>query len=93
MLATYLNDLSGRGDQTATDALELLNCYAFMAFTNFPEKAFEAAWRNSRNLPRDVQPDTVEYIRELSLWHRSYLPGFLRQDSSEDLDMISLRKA
>ena len=91
--ATYLSDRSDRGFQTATDALELLNCYAFMNFTTFPEKAFEEAWRNSRELALDVQPDTEEYITDLSPWHRSHLPGFMRQDSSEALDIISLRKA
>ena len=91
--ATYLSDLSDRRDQTATDALELLNCYAFMTFTNFPETAFEEAWRNSRELCCDVQPCTEEQIDDLSPWHRSHLPSFMRQDSSEDLDMVSLREA
>ena len=88
--ATYL---SGRRDQTAVDALQLLNCYAFMSFTNFPETAFEEAWRNSKKLCRDVQPDTEEQIQDLSPWHKSHLPSFMRQGFSEDLDMISLRKA
>ena len=91
--ATYLSDLSTRGDQAATDALELINIYAFMSFTSFPERAFEEAWQNSRNLHHDVQPDAEERIDELSPWHRSHLPSFMRQNSSEDLDMISLRKA
>ena len=91
--ATYLSDRGDRGDQTAKDALELVSCYAFMNFTKFPEKAFKEAWRNSRKLRRDVQPDTEEHIRELSPWHRSHLPSFMRQDSPDDLDMISLRKA
>ena len=88
--ATYLSD---RRDQTATDALELLNCYAFMSFTNFPEKTFEEAWRNSRKTRRDVQSDTEEQISDLSPWHRSHLPTFMRQGSSKDLDTISLREA
>ena len=88
--ASYLSD---RRDQTATDALELLNCYAFMTFTNFPETAFKYAWRNSRNVSRDVQPNTEERISDLSPWHRSHLPSFMRQTSSEDLDVISLREA
>lgn len=44
--ATYLET---RDDQTAKDALQLLNFYAFMHFTDFPEEAFEEAWKNSRN--------------------------------------------
>ena len=91
--ATYLSQLSSRGDQTATDALELLNIYAFMNFTTFPESAFEEAWQNSRELRHDIQPDAEEQIDELSPWHRSHLPNFMRQNSSEDLEMISLRKA
>lgn len=91
--ATYLSDLSERKDQTATDALGLLNFYAFMTFTNFPEKAFEEAWRNSRTLRHNVEPDTEEQISELSPWHRSHLPSFMRQCSSEEFDTISLRKA
>lgn len=91
--ATYLSNLSERENQTATDALALLNCYAFMSFTAFPEKAFEEAWRNSRKFRRDVQPDTKEEIQDLSPWHRSHLPSFMRQCSSEDLDTLSLREA
>ena len=97
--ATYLCDLSDRGDktatdaQTATDALELLNCYAFMHFTKFPETTFGEAWRNSRKLRRDAQPDSEERIDDLSPWHRSHLPSFMRRDLSEDLDTISLRRA
>lgn len=41
--------LETRDDQTAKDALQLLNFYAFMNFTDFPEEAFEKAWKNSRN--------------------------------------------
>ena len=44
--ATYLKD---RNDQEAKDALQLLNFYAFMHFSDFPEIAFEEAWKNSRN--------------------------------------------
>lgn len=91
--ATYLKDLSGRGNQIATDALELLNCYAFMTFANFPEKAFEEAWRNSKILCGDVQPGAEEEIYDLSPWHKSHLPNFMRQDLFGDLDMISLRNA
>ena len=88
--ATYLRN---RSDRAAADALELINCYAFMNFTDFPEAVFEAAWRNSRKLRRDVIPDTHEQIADLSTWHRSHLPSFMQQDSSGDLDIISLREA
>ena len=42
--ATYLE---ARNDQIAKDALQLLNFYAFMHFSDFPEAAFEEAWNNS----------------------------------------------
>lgn len=85
--ATYL---SARSDQAAIDALRLLNCYAFLSFTSFPEIAFEEAWRNSREIPRDSEPSRIEY---LSHWHVGHLPSFMRQVSSEDLDVVSLRQA
>ncbi|MCJ1224820.1 hypothetical protein MMC12_001466 [Toensbergia leucococca] len=85
--ATYLSGLRDCKNKIATDALELLNFYAFMSFTDFPEVAFEEAWRNSRKISRN------ELIDDLSPEHRSHLPLFMRQDSSEDLDTISLREA
>ena len=91
--AIYLSDLSERKDQTATDALGLLDFYAFMTFPAFPEKAFEEAWRNSRKIRCHSQPDREEQIFDLSPWHRSHLPNFMRQSSSEDFDTISLREA
>ena len=39
--------LKARNDQIAKDALQLLNFYAFMHFTDFPEALFEEAWKNS----------------------------------------------
>ena len=88
--ATYLSD---RSDQAAIDALALLRCYAFLNFTDFPEKTFEEAWQNSRDIPRDLLPGVQEDIEDLSHWHVRHLPNFMRQDSSGDLDNISLRKA
>lgn len=46
--ATYLSGLNDHRDQTATDALMLLNFYASTNFTNLPETTFEEAWRKSR---------------------------------------------
>ena len=88
--ATYL---SGRSDQTAVDALELLSCYAFLNFTEFPETTFEEAWQNSREIPCDLPPGAEEDIADLSHWHVRHLPSFMRQDSSGDLDKMSLREA
>ena len=88
--ATYL---SGRGDQTAIDALELLSCYAFLNFTDFSETTFEEAWQNSRKIPRDLPPGAEEDIDDLSHWHVRHLPSFMRQDMSGDLDKIYLRQA
>ena len=88
--ATYL---SRRSDQVAKDALELLNFYAFLSFTEFPEKTFEEAWQNSRNIPLDLEPGREVHIEDLTQWHVRHLPIFMRKDSSEDLDKISLREA
>ena len=88
--ATYL---SSRRDQTAVDALELLSCYAFLNFTEFPETTFEEAWQNSRDIPPDLPPGAEEHIADLSHWHVRHLPSFMRQDSSGDLDKISLHEA
>lgn len=87
---TYLNT---REDQIANDAILLLNTYAFLHFTNYPEKTFEEAWRNSREVSRDLKPDTGVCIWGLSPWHVSRLPKFMRPDSSEGLDTISLYQA
>lgn len=57
--ATYLSD---RSDQAAKDAIKLLNFHAFVGFTNCPEKVFEKAWQNSRNVPRNPEPDLEERL-------------------------------
>lgn len=88
--ATYL---SGRSDQTAIDALELLSCYAFLSFTEFPETTFDKAWQNSRKIPHDLPQGAEEQISNLSQRDVRCLPKFMRQDLSGDLDMISLRQA
>ena len=88
--ATYL---SRRRDQVAIDSLKLLSCYAFLNFTEFPETTFEEAWQNSRDIPRDLPPGAEEHITDLSHWHVRHLPSFMRQDSSGDLDKMSLREA
>ena len=85
--------LSGRSDQTAIDALKLLGCYAFLNFTNFPEQTFEKAWQNSREIPQNLPPGVEDDLFRLSRWHVHRLPGFMPQDTSGDLDKISLREA
>ena len=90
--ATYL---SNRTDQVAIDALKLLNCHAFLSFSNFPETTFEEAWQNSRKILRDLRPSMEEQIKDLSQWHVDLLPSFMRQVSpeDEDLDETSLCQA
>ena len=88
--ATYLSE---RSDQVALDALKLLSCYGFLNFTDFPEKTFEEAWQNSRKIPHDLQPGMEQRIDRLSYWHVCHLPSFMRQDTSGDLDKVSLREA
>lgn len=89
--------LEGRNDQVARDALQLLNFHAFMHFSDFPEEAFEEAWKNSKD--EDVvipgtRPSHERRIYLLDLWHRSNLPAFMRPNLyNKKLDMISLRKA
>ena len=112
--ATYLK---ARGDQIAKDALQLLSFYAFMHFTDFPEAAFEEAWKNSRDeavvypcsSPDEEEPkdedtdgdeldteesDGDEDIRDLSPWHVSHLPTFMRRNPRNiDLNKICVRQA
>lgn len=88
--ATYL---SNRSDRTAKDAMMLIDCYAFMDFANIPEGIFETAWWNSRKICHDLRRNGRKRISDLSLWHVSCLPKFMRQDLSGDLDQISLRQA
>ena len=89
--------LKARDDQIAKDALQLLNFYAFMHFTEFPEAAFEEAWKNSSNedvVSFSLLPDGSEHIENLAPWHVSHLPTFMRQNPHNiDLNKICLRQA
>lgn len=92
--ATYLE---GSSDQVAKDALQLLSFHAFMHFSDFPEEAFEEAWKNSKdgNVVRsDRRASDEKKIYELDPWHRSKLPDFMRSNLyNKELDKVSLRKA
>ena len=92
--ATYLKD---RNDQEAKDALQLLNFYAFMHFSDFPEIAFEEAWKNSRNeavVSSRLLPDGEEDIEGLSPWHVSHLPSFMQRNTHDlNLDKLRFRNA
>ena len=92
--ATYLKD---RNDQEAKDALQLLNFYAFMHFSDFPEIVFEEAWKNSRNeavVSSRVLPDGEEDIHSLAPWHVSHLPPFMQSNAHDtDLNKLRLRNA
>ncbi|CAF9929241.1 hypothetical protein IMSHALPRED_007866 [Imshaugia aleurites] len=92
--ASHLQD---REDEIAKDALQLLNFYAFMHFSDFPEAAFEEAWKNSTNenvVSSNLLPDGEEDIKKLAPWHVSHLPAFMRRNLRDiNLDVIRLRKA
>ena len=89
--------LEARDDQIAKDALQLLNFYAFMHFTEFPEAAFEEAWKNSSDedvVSSSLWPDGSENIQNLAPWHVSHLPTFMRQNPHNiDLNKVCLRQA
>ena len=92
--AKYLED---RDDQAAKDALQLLNFYAFMHFSGFPEAAFEEAWKNSMDeevVSSDLLPDGEEDIENLARWHVDHLPTFMQKNRHDtNLDFLRLYKA
>ena len=92
--AAYLED---RNDQIAKDALQLLNFYACMHSTDFPEAAFEEAWKNSMDenlVTSRLLSDGEEDISRLSPWHVSHLPTFMRKNTHNiDLNKICFRQA
>lgn len=89
--------LEDRNDQTAKDALQLLSFYAFMHFSDFPEIAFEEAWKNSSDedvVSSYVNADGEEIISNLALWHVSHLPRFMQSNTHDtNLNKLRLRKA
>ena len=92
--AKYLED---RNYQTDKDALQLLNFFAFMHFSDFPEIAFEEAWKNSSDehvVSSWLNADGEGNIRKLALWHVSHLRSFMQNNTHDiNLDKIRLRKA
>ena len=89
--------LEVRDDQVARDALQLLNFYAFMHFSDFPEEAFEEAWKNSLDekiVPSNSLTDDEKDIEELDPWHRTHLPTFMQSNRHDaSLDMLRVHKA
>lgn len=89
--------LKARDNQIFKDALQLLNFYAFMHSTDFPEVIFEEAWKNSRDedvVSSSLLPDGEEDIEKLAPWHVSHFPTFMRQNShSVKMNKFSLRQA
>lgn len=91
--ARYLERCS---DQAAKDALQLLNFHAFMHFSDFSEEIFQEAWKNSKDkkLVKSLGQPGNEKIYNLSSWHTSNFPPFMRQNfRTSELDIISLRTA
>ena len=85
--------LAGLVDPIGKDALELLNFYASINFTDFPEIAFEEAWMNSRDeavVSSELNADGEEYIGMLSPWHVSNLPTFM-ENGSDDITLYKIR--
>ena len=89
--------LEGRDDQVAKDALQLLNFYAFMHFSDFPESAFNEAWKNSRDaavVSSRLSPDDDENIGSLTRWHVDHLPIFMQKNWDDDgLDKLRINGA
>ena len=92
--AKYLED---RDDQVAKDALQLLNFYAFMHFSDFPEAAFKEAWNNSIDeeiISSDLLPDGEEDVENLAPWHVDHLPTFMQKNRHDtNLDFLRLHNA
>ena len=92
--AKYLEE---RRDQVAKDALQLLNFYAFMHFSDFPQAAFEEAWKNSRDdnvVSSRLLPNGEENIRALAPWHISRLPKFMENVGHDNnLNIVRINKA
>ena len=93
MAKSQYGDVYATFEVSATDALKLLNFYAFLNFTNFSETTFEQAWLTSRDIPRDLQPGVNAHVTDLSHWHVRHLPSFMRQGPSGQLDKMSFRHA
>ncbi|KAL9067186.1 MAG: hypothetical protein Q9161_007082 [Pseudevernia consocians] len=89
--------LEARNDQVAKDAIQLLRFYAFMHFEDFPEAAFEEAWKNSKDadvVSSALLSDGREDIGALAPWHVFHLPTFMRQSPYNiNLSKICLRQA
>ena len=92
--ATYLASLV---DPIGKDALELLNFYSSVHYTDFPEAAFKEVWINSRDetlVRSDLNADGEENIRKLSPWHVSNLLTFMINPSDDiNLQKLRFRKA
>ena len=92
--AKYLEE---RDDQVAEDALQLLNFYAFMHFSDFPERTFEEAWKNSSDetvVSCRLLPDGEENIEKLAGWHVDHLPTFMQKNRHDNgLDILRIHKA
>lgn len=95
--ATYLRAREARDDRIAKDALQLLNLYAFMHFSDFPEMALEEAWKNSKDdavVSSRLLPDGEENIKSLAPWHVTHLPNFMYTNLRETKsNKIRVRRA
>ncbi|KAI9889263.1 MAG: hypothetical protein M1814_005638 [Vezdaea aestivalis] len=77
-----------------TDALELLQIFAFMHSENLPIAIFERAFAQKKTV--EVQQDEGEAepdLWKLSKWHLAHLPRFLRETSSDTEQLLLVRQA
>jgi tetratricopeptide (TPR) repeat protein len=79
------------GTTEASDALCLLEVVSMLHFSEIPMQVFEDAWKGSQKII-EAGPKKDSDIRDLSEWHVSQLPEFLR-DVMDEWDPFRLREA
>lgn len=76
--------------EAAKDALRLLDILSVLHYSLLPVQIFEEAWKFSRDILDDIDPDNREDL--LSKWHVSQLPRFINAAGNE-WDSFGLTKA
>ncbi len=83
--------LKSSGTTEASDALCLLEVVSMLHFSEIPMQIFEDAWKGSQEII-EAGPKKDYDIRDLSEWHVSQLPEFLRE-VMDKWDPFRLREA
>ncbi|KAL7948403.1 hypothetical protein V8C42DRAFT_314325 [Trichoderma barbatum] len=73
--------LQTSADQSALDALQLLEIFSTFHYDDIPVKFFQDAWRGARKA-QDI-PEEDEALNHLSHWHVAQLPGFIDVQKSD----------